>query len=112
MDTDTGADAREIETIIARQFNSLNWESGRSGDFQAFASDFAPKASLYPAARPANPQKVEEFIERMKGLADGALRSFEEAVLGVHIRVFGNVAVAVAGCAMTENGTQTTHSVE
>jgi hypothetical protein len=112
MDTDRGADVREIEAIIARQFNSLNWGPEKSADWQAFSSDFAPSALLYPAARPAKPQNVEAFIDRMKGLAEGSLGSFEEAVLGVRIRVFGNVAVAVAGCAMTENANQSNHCVE
>jgi hypothetical protein len=112
MDTDTAADIREIETIIRRQFKSLDREPGRSADWQAFAAGFAANASLYPAARPARPQTVEAFIERMKGLAEGSLRSFAEAVLGVNIRVFGNVAVAVAGCAMTENGDQINRGVE
>ena len=39
----------------------------------------------------------------MKGLAATKLRSFNEAVLGRHIRVFGNIAVAIAGCQITEN---------
>jgi hypothetical protein len=33
-------------------------------------------------------------------------------VLGVNIRVSGNVAMAVAGCAMTENGDQINRGVE
>jgi hypothetical protein len=74
MDTDRGADVREIEAIIARQFNSLNWEPERSADWQAFSSDFAPSALLYPAARPAKPQNVEAFIDRMKGLAGARSR--------------------------------------
>jgi hypothetical protein len=112
MDSDTAADVRAIEAIIRRQFGSLNWEPGRSADWRVFAGDFAPNASLYPAARPAKSQSVDTFIERMKGLAEGSLRSFEETVLGVHIRVFGNIAVAVAGCAMTENGDRINRDVE
>jgi hypothetical protein len=37
----------------------------------------------------------------MKGLATNKLRSFNEAALGHEIRIFGNVAVAVAVCQMT-----------
>jgi hypothetical protein len=37
----------------------------------------------------------------MKGLAGTKLRSFSEEVLGTHIHVFGNVAVAA--CKITEN---------
>jgi len=39
----------------------------------------------------------------MKGLAATKLRSFHEVVLGTEVRVFGNVAVALAACQMTEN---------
>jgi hypothetical protein len=48
----------------------------------------------------------------MKGLAESKLRSFAEAVLGVEVRIFGNVAVAVAGCEITENNADATRGVE
>ena len=48
----------------------------------------------------------------MKGLQGTALRSFEEAVLGTEIRVFGNVAVALAACEITENGAEINRGVE
>jgi hypothetical protein len=48
----------------------------------------------------------------MKGLATTKLRSFKEAPLGREIRVFGNVAIAVAACQMTENETQVTRGIE
>jgi hypothetical protein len=38
----------------------------------------------------------------MKSLAGARPHSFEEAVLGTEIRVFGNVAAARAGRAITE----------
>ena len=47
---------------------------------------------------------VEAFIGRMKGLAEQKPWSFHETLLGSEVRVFGNVAVAVAACEMTENG--------
>ena len=87
-------DVRAIEALIARQFASLNWMPGTSADWDAFAADFSPDASLYPAARPAQRQTVAAFVERMKGLMGTKLRSFQEAVLGSEVRVFGNVAVA------------------
>jgi hypothetical protein len=58
------------------------------------------------------PQTVPQFVARMQGLAGGALHGFDERVLGTHIRVFGNVAVALAACEMTENGTAVSHNVE
>ena len=48
----------------------------------------------------------------MKGLAAAELRSFKEAPLGREIRVFGNVAVAVAACQITENETKLTRGIE
>jgi hypothetical protein len=105
-------DVQAIEAVIARQFASLSWMPGTSADWDGFAADFFPEASLYPAARPAKRQTVEGFIERMKGLEGTQLRSFEEAVLGTEIHVFGNVAVALAVCEMTENGTEVNRSVE
>jgi Domain of unknown function (DUF4440) len=105
-------DVQAIEAVIARQFASLSWTPGTSADWDGFAADFLPEASLYPAARPAKRQTVEGFIERMKGLEGTQLRSFEEAVLGTEIHVFGNVAVALAVCEMTENGTELNRSVE
>ena len=73
---------------------------------------FRPDASLYPAARPAQRQTVQAFVARMQGLAATKLRSFEEAVLGSEVHVFGNIAVALAACEMTENGGDTNRGVE
>jgi hypothetical protein len=95
-----------FEALIARQFGSLIWAPGRSADWDAFAADFFPEASLYPAARPATRQTVAAFIERMKGWAGTKLRSFREVVLGTEVRMFGYVAVALAACEMTENDGQ------
>ncbi len=105
-------DVQAIEALVARLFASLNWAEDTSGDWTAFAADFFPEAPLYPSARPAKRQSVEDFVERMKGLAGTKLRSFHETVLGTEIRVFGNVAVAVAACEMTENGTEVNRGVE
>jgi hypothetical protein len=99
-------DLRAIRAVIARQFRSLNWTPQTSGDWETFAADFFPGAVLYPAARPVKRQMPEEFVERMKRLATSKLRSFAEAALGHEIRIFGNVAVAVAACQMTENDAQ------
>src|SRR5829696_5684338 len=81
-----GDDVRAIERLIARQFGSLTWTPETSANWDAFAADFFPEASLYPAARPAQRQTVEAFVERMKGLAGTKLRSFHETVLGTEVR--------------------------
>jgi hypothetical protein len=90
----------------------MNWSRGASGNWAAFAADFFPGAALFPAARPARRQSVEGFIERMQGLAGTTLRSLRESVLGIEVRVFGNIAVAVAGCELTENDTEVNRGVE
>jgi hypothetical protein len=105
-------DHEAIRAIIDRQFRSLNWSPTTTANWSAFIEDFLPGASLYPASRPANHQKPEDFVERMKGLATNKLRSFSEAALGREIRIFGNVAVAVAVCQMTENEMQVTRGIE
>lgn len=105
-------DVRAIEAIIARQFGSLNWNEATTADWPAFAADFLPGATLYPAARPATMQTVDGFVERMKGLAQTSLRTFGERVLGTKVHVFGNVAVALGACEITENGTKVVRGVE
>ena len=109
---DTESDIRAIEAIIARQFASLKWRPGTPGDWTAFAADFRPGAALYPSARPARRRSVEEFLERMQGLAGTKLRTFRERVLGTSIHVFGNVAVARAACEIVENESETSRGVE
>lgn len=101
-----------IREIIDRQFASLNWSADTTADWNAFTADFTPAATLYPSARPAKPQTPDEFVTRMRALAGGSLRSFQEIALGYDIRVFGTIAVAVAPCQMTENETEVNRSVE
>jgi hypothetical protein len=105
-------DEAAIRKVIAQQFGSLNWRPGTSGDWAAFVADFLPRAPLYAAARPVKAQTAEAFVERMTALAGSKLRSFAEAVLGVEVRIFGNVAIAVAGCEITENDADVMRGVE
>lgn len=109
---DDSDDRRAIEAIIKRQFASLNWRPGWTGDWEAFAGDFHADAALYPAARPAKPQTVSAFVDRMKGLSGNTLPSFGERMLGADIRVFGNIAMAFAACEITENNEKTIRGVE
>jgi Domain of unknown function (DUF4440) len=105
-------DVAAIRTIIATQFECMDWEPGRPADWSRFASLFFQNTTLIPAARPARRQTVEEFIERMKGLEEkGRLRTFRERMLGSTIHVFGNIAVAIAACEMTENEEAVTRDV-
>lgn len=112
MAADDTNEVRVIETLIARQFRSLCWSPGEPADWADFSADFHADASLFPSARPAKPQTVAAFVERMRNLSEGTLQTFHEVVLGTHVRVFGNVAVAVAAAENTENGTDTNRMVE
>ncbi len=109
---DQMTDVQAIEEVIDRQFGSLNWSPGTAADWDTFVSDFLPDAPLYPAARPVRQQSVNEFRERLSGLAETKLNSFHENVLGTEVRVFGNIAVAVAGCEIVENETEVSRAVE
>lgn len=105
-------DHEAIRAVIERQFGSLDWTSGGSADWDTFMSDFFSGAPLYPAKRPVKQQSVNAFKERLSGLAETELHSFRENVLGMEIRVFGNVAVALAGCETVENETEMNRGVE
>lgn len=106
------ADHQAIVAIIERQFGSLSWTPEDSADWDMFMSDFFPGAPLYPSIRPVKQQSVNAFIERLHELKDGKLRSFHEKVLGTEVRVFGNIAVALAGCETVENETDVSRGVE
>lgn len=108
---DESEDVRAIRSLIGGHFGGLRWSATTSPDWDAFKSDFAPDASLFPAARPARRQTLDAFIARMNGVAQGKLRSFEEKTLGMQVLVFGNVAVALAASWMLENGTEVNHDV-
>lgn len=105
-------DAAVIRSMVAAQFASLRWSEDIEPDWQAFEESFLDDARLFPAARPVTPTTVAGFQERMVRLhADGTLARFEERLVGFACTVAGSVAVATAGCEMTENGTRTTHDV-
>ena len=108
---DESGDTRAIRALIGAHFQGLRWAPGTPPDWDAFASDFLPDASLFPAARPVRRQTIEAFIARMNAVAQGTLRSFEETSLGMQILVFGNVAVVLAASRMLENGTEVNHDV-
>lgn len=105
-------DVRAIEELISSQFRCLNWMPDKDADWAAFAAGFLSVAPLFPAARPVVPQTAEGFAQRMKELrSQGKLTSFEETMLGRNVHVFGNVAVAMAGCEMLENRSDVTRDV-
>ena len=108
---DQSDDMPAIRALIGAHFQGLRWSANTSSDWNTFRSDFLPDASLFGAARPVRRQTLDAFIERMKGVAQGTLRSFEEKTLGMQVLVFGNVAVVLAASWMLENGTEVNHDV-
>lgn len=112
MRDDPDADVAAIEALIQRQFESLQWTPARAADWQGFAGDFVPGAQLFPAARPVAPKTVPEFVSRMQGLSQTTLKSLGERFAGARILAYGNVAVALAVCELTENGVAATANLE
>ena len=110
--TDTEADVRAIKAIIERQFSALSWLEGSCGDWETFAADFVEGATLFPAARPVKPQTIVAFLARMKNVAGKELRSLQETVLGIEVKIFGNIAVAIVACGMVENEVTDSQTVE
>ena len=106
-----GDDEKAIRALIGTHFEGLKWTPTTQPDWARFTADFLPDAVLFPAARPAQAKTLEAFIERMNGVAQGALRSFEEHTLGMKILLFGNVAVVLAASEMLENETEVNHDV-
>lgn len=108
---DENDDVRAIRALIGTHFRGLQWTPGTRADWPAFAADFLPEASLFPAARPVRRQSVDAFIARMDGLVGNKLRSFEETTLGMEILLFGTVAVVLGASEMVENGTEVNRDV-
>jgi hypothetical protein len=97
-------DVAAIRQLMERQFAALSWTPERRPDWPGFAADFLDGAVLCPSKRPAAPVTVAAFVDRMRNLSQAGLRSLEERLAGCEVRVFGNVAVAVAVNEMRENG--------
>lgn len=105
-------DLDAIETRICEQFDALNWSPNSRLDKRLFTSGFMPESQLVPAKRPAAFCSVPEFLNRMQSLQDeGALTHFSERGTLLMIRIVGNIAVALAGCEMTENLSEVTRDV-
>ncbi len=108
---DENSDKKAIRTLIGAHFEGMNWSPDTQADWSTFAADFLPEATLIPAARPVQTKSLDQFIERMKGVTQGALHTFEEHTRGMEILVFGNVAVVLAASEMLENGMEVNHDV-
>lgn len=106
------ADIEAIRALIERQFESLSWGPDKPPGWQAFADDFVEGAPLFAARRPVRSQSIDAFVTRMQGLSQTTLETLDEQLLGLDVKVFGNVAVALAVCELTENRAETSRNVE
>ena len=105
-------DEAAIRDLIASQFDAITWAPGSRADWRTVYRGFAHGAQLWPARRPPVPQSALDFTTRLQRLRDeGAMDSFTETGVGCKVWVFGNMAVAIAGCEMTENGSSITRDV-
>ncbi len=104
-------DEEAIRALIGAHFEGMKWSPDTQANWAAFAADFLPQTSLFPAARPVQAKSVDQFIERMRSVAQGGLHTFEEHTRGMEILVFGNLAVVLAASEMLENGTDVNHDV-
>ncbi|MGW8182015.1 MAG: nuclear transport factor 2 family protein [bacterium] len=104
-------DEEAVRSLILHHFRGMKWDSETKPDWDDFTSDFHPAAILVPAARPASPKSVEQFVDRMNGVAEAILDSFEEWTLGMRVLRFGNVAVVLAASEMLENQEETNYDI-
>lgn len=110
--TEISRDEDVIRALIKAQFDSIDWAPGRDADWGTVHRGFEQGAQLWPARRPARPQSSADFTDRLRQLRDeGTLESFTEKGAGCHVWVVGNVAIALAGCEMVENGSKITRDV-
>ena len=104
-------DEGAIRALIGAHFDGLKWTPTTQPDWVSFLADFLPDARLFPAARPVQAKTLDAFIERMNGVAQGSLHTFEEHTLGMRVLIFGNVAVVLAASEMFENETEVNHDI-
>ena len=104
-------DVAAIRDLNRAQAERLSCTTARTADWEGYKSGFIPSAAMIASARPARPQSVAEFVERMKGLSQGSLKNFEEKSLGGQVCVFGNVAVALVAGETLENGGEVNRDV-
>ncbi|MCG6884089.1 MAG: hypothetical protein LJE62_10090, partial [Silicimonas sp.] len=70
------SDDEEIRALIGAHFDEPGWNEGELPDRDRFLTDFHPDAVLNAAARPAQKRSPPEFVERMNGVATGAIFGF------------------------------------
>lgn len=104
-------DESAIRALIKDHFEGMCWTRETKPDWDRFSADFHADARLYPAARPAEARTLPAFVERMNGVAENVLHTFEEHTLGMKVMGFGTIAVVLAASEMLENQEETNHDI-
>lgn len=105
-------DIAVIGSMIDDMFSAISWDESARPDWDRFSAPCFEGVMLYPSARPVNPTALAPFTKMMVGQRDsGKLKTFEEKTLGHHVRVFGNIAVALSSFETTINGGETSRGV-
>ena len=105
-------DEEAIRALVQAQFESLNCHpaSGWTGR-PSRAAFFSTRGCSQRAGRHRH-NSPTDFIERLRRAREaGTLCSFKERGVGCVVMVVGNVAIAIAGCEMTENEERITRDV-
>lgn len=90
-------DVQAIQQLIDEMFLAISCDANRQSDWDAFRSPCIDGAAMIPSARPPNPTGIDAFIDMMRGqMSDGSIKTFLERTVGHHVRVFGNIAVAMS----------------
>ena len=90
----------------------MSWDESQDGDWSGFAADFVKGEQLFASARPVESQSVGQFLERMQGLSKSSLANLKERLLERRIELYGNGAVAMAVCELTENTEKVSFNIE
>ncbi len=107
-----GSDEEQIRALIGRQFESIG--CGRAGDagWMTFHRDVIAGEWRFPGNVSAGEQNPRRFDNRLGGeRAAAAPGTSGGKFVGCHAWIFGNIAVALAGCEMGGDGLTTAREI-
>lgn len=98
-------DIEKIRELLEKSLRDISWTADIAPNWDAFRAPAIDGVLMAPSARPLSTISMGEFIERMTSQRDdGSLKSLEESPLSHHIRVFGNIAIAMMSFEARVNG--------
>lgn len=109
--SESKADEQAIRELVRAQARRLSWTAAQPADWEGYKEGYLPDGVMVASARPARAVPVDSFLERMKALSRGNLRTFEEKALNGVVHVFGSVAVALIAGETLENGSDVNRDV-